>query len=129
MYLKKRVLFIDDDAEHLLLCNLILTRRNYDVLTLVGCEELGEIMDAVDIFKPDVIFLDHNMPGHCGLDVAKLLRSKPSYDHVPIVYFSGDDDIDRLAAEAGAASFLRKPFDQNSLVSMTERYTGMNSSM
>ena len=124
MSLKKRVLFVDDDAEHLLLCNLILGRRNYEVLTLLGCEELEAIVDAVEVFDPDLIFLDHNMPGHCGIDVARLLRSRPSYDHIPIIYFSADDDIARLASLAGADGFLRKPFDLVALIDVIDRYIG-----
>lgn len=124
MSLKKRIMFIDDDPEHLLLCKLILTKRNYDVLPLLGCEELQDVLEAIEVYGPDLIFLDHHMPGHCGLDVAKMIRSTPPYERIPIIYFSSDEGISALAATAGADAFLKKPFDISNLIGLVEYYTG-----
>jgi CheY-like chemotaxis protein len=122
MTLKKRILLIDDDSDHLLLCKMILIRRNFDVSTLLGCEELQDVLEAVEIFRPDLIFLDHYMPGHCGLDVAQMLRSTPHYGRIPIIYFSSDEHISELAATAGAVAYLKKPFDISNLVGLAEHY-------
>lgn len=124
MTLKKRILLIDDDPDHLLICKLILIKRNYDVSTLLGCEELQDVLEAVEIFRPDLIFLDHYMPGHCGLDVAKMLRSTSPYERIPIIYFSSDENIALLAATAGADAYLQKPFSISNLIGLSEHYTG-----
>jgi len=40
----------------LLVCNLILRRNGYNVLTLAGCEKMEELVEAVETFLPELIF-------------------------------------------------------------------------
>ena len=58
-----------------------------------------------------MVLLDVEMPGMNGVDVCKRLRTIPRFDSVPIVMVTGQDDAQeiRLAFEAGATDFIRKP--------------------
>lgn len=118
----KRILLIDDDHDHLLVCNLILQRKGYKVKTLAGCERMEELTDSVETFRPDLIFMDHNMRGICGMDLTRMLKSHPEFAIIPIIYFSGRDDIVQLAKEAGANGYFRKPFQVNGLIEVVNRY-------
>lgn len=118
----KRILLIDDDLDHLLTCNLLLRDKGYEVLTLDGCEEMDEFMDAVETFKPNLIFLEHDMRGICGMDLTRMLKSHAIFRGIPVIYFSGRDDIVRLARSAGADSYLKKPFAPNGLVEIARKY-------
>jgi len=118
----KRILLIDDDLDHLLICNLVLRRKGYEVLTLAGCEKMEELEEAVETFRPELIFLEHDMRGICGMDLIQMLKSHSEFKKIPVIYFTGRDDIVQLAKQAGADSYLRKPFDVNGLIEMARKY-------
>lgn len=118
----KRILLIDDDYDHLLICSLILKRRGYEVLTLAGCERMEELTTAVETFRPGLIFMEHKMRGICGMDLTQMLKSHGGFKKIPVVYFSHLDDIVPLAKQAGADAYLRKPFNVDGLIDITGKY-------
>lgn len=118
----KRILLIDDDHDHLLVCNLILRRRGYDVLTMAGCENMEELTDAMETFRPDLIFMDHDMRGICGTDLTRMLKSHPRFYSIPVVYFSGREDIAALAKQTQANGHLAKPFEVESLIRIADEF-------
>lgn len=119
---RKKIMIVDDNADHLLSVNLIFQRKGYSVLTLLGCESLDELDDAVKGYQPDLIFMDHEMPSVCGSDAVKMLKSHPAYKTIPIVYFSANDNIEELAKSAGADTYLKKPYVINRLMEVTRQY-------
>ncbi len=75
--------------------------------------------EAITIFKtlpskPDIVVMDHRMPGKDGIQTTKeLLEIDPS---VPIIFSSADISVRERALEAGAVSFWEKPFPCSLLV-------------
>ncbi len=75
--------------------------------------------EAINIFKtlsckPDIIIMDHRMPGKDGIETTQeLLKLDPS---VPIIFSSADVTVRERALEAGAVSFWAKPFPCSLLV-------------
>jgi CheY-like chemotaxis protein len=119
---EKRIMIIDDDPDHLLICTLVFERRGYKVLPLLGCKEENELTDAVASFQPNLIFMDHNMPGICGSDLTKMLKADPASRHIPVIYFTSEDDIARLAKEAGADEHFSKPFEIDALLEIANKF-------
>jgi len=122
MQLPKRILLVDDDLDHLLVCNLILKRKGYEVLTLAGCDEMEELIGAVEQFHPDLIFMDHDMKGICGMDLTRMLKSHPDHSRIPIIYFTANDNILQLAKDAGADGYFSKPFDMEAFTTLAASY-------
>jgi len=118
----KKILIVDDDADHLLAINLIFQKRGYEVLALLGCESLEHLEDEVRNFLPDLIFMDHEMPIICGADAVKMLKAHPVYKTIPIIYFSGHERIEALARKAGADHWLKKPYVLDRLMEVTKQY-------
>lgn len=119
---RKKILIVDDDPDHLIICNILFRRRGYDVLPLLGCDPFEELTDAIDIFRPSLIFMDHYMPGICGLDAIKMLKADPRYRSIPIIYFSIHDDLAAIAREAGADGHFQKPFQFSELLRIADKY-------
>jgi len=119
---RKRILIVDDDPDHLLICNLLFRRRGYEVLPLLGCDPFEVLTDAIDSFKPALIFMDHFMPGVSGLDAIKILKSHPVYRFIPIIYFSVHGDLALIAKEAGADGYFQKPFQSAELMKIAEKF-------
>jgi len=102
-----RALVVDDEP---------LARRNVMVLLrgdpdIGSIEECGSGVEAIEVirsWKPDLVFLDVQMPECGGFDVLELLGA----DLPPtIIFVTAYDTYAVRAFEAGALDYLLKPFD------------------
>jgi CheY-like chemotaxis protein len=68
-------------------------------------------MTVLKDLKPDIIFLDINMPGVDGFEVMAYLRRFPHFEHTPVVFVSSDDQPEtaQKAHKTGALLLLIKP--------------------
>lgn len=75
-----------------------------------------------------VILLDWMMPGMCGLETARHLRSLVG-EEFPILIISAYDwsDIEAEAREVGAVGFISKPLFKSNLYMELSRFTGGHS--
>jgi two-component system LytT family response regulator len=103
---KLRALVVDD--EPLARRNLtVLLRRDPEVGTVAECSSGAEAIDAVRGSRPDLLFLDVQMPECDGFDVLELLGAAAP---PAIVFVTAHDDYALRAFEAGALDYLLKPF-------------------
>jgi len=114
-----RVLLIDDAADHLALCEYTLLQEGYSVASLPDCMQLEQTLEK---FNPQLIFIDHQMPGILGDEGIRLIRANPRFRSVPIIYFSSEVNLAALARSAGADDFLAKPLDPVSLLKFAAKY-------
>src|SRR5580704_19683188 len=102
-----RALVVDDEAPARRYLTLLL-RRDPDIGTVVECESGLEAIEEIRKSRPDLVFLDVQMPGCGGFDVLELLGSDlPSI----IIFVTAYDEYALRAFEAGALDYLLKPFD------------------
>ncbi len=102
-----RVLVVDD--EPLARRNLtVLLRRDPDVGTVTECGSGPEAIELIRASKPDLVFLDVQMPECDGFDVLELLGSDL---HSTIIFVTAYDEYALRAFDAGALDYLLKPFD------------------
>jgi DNA-binding NarL/FixJ family response regulator len=91
-----------------------------DDLTTVGVATDGnEALRLVGELDPDVLVLDHRMPGLRGLDVAARLRSGSS--DTAVVMFTLDEGIRDLALANGVTAFVPKDTPLATLISEIRR--------
>ena len=97
------------DDEPLARSNLSILLRPDPAIEIIS--ECGSAMEALAVIrtaKPDLVFLDVQMPEHDGFDVIELLGK----DLPPaIVFVTAYDQYALRAFEAGALDYLLKPFD------------------
>lgn len=105
---RKTVLIFDDDVNILELCSIILMDSGYDVEI---SETSHDIIEKVTALRPDVILMDNWIPDIGGIKATQLLKSNEEFKHIPVIYFSANNDIHVLAEAAGADAYLPKPFD------------------
>jgi DNA-binding response OmpR family regulator len=66
----------------------------------------------IDAQAPDLLVLDLLMPGQGGLEVLRILRSRPVTAALPVVVLTAMDDEanTRAGFELGATDYVTKPF-------------------
>jgi two-component system LytT family response regulator len=123
---KIRVLIVDD--ERLARSNLaVLLRRNPEIEIIAECGSGHEAIAVIRMQKPELLFLDVQMPECDGFDVLEALgQSMPP----AVVFVTAYDEYAIRAFEAGALDYLLKPFDDarfaRTLVRAKERLAQYN---
>uniref|UniRef100_F4CBU7 Response regulator receiver protein n=2 Tax=Sphingobacteriaceae TaxID=84566 RepID=F4CBU7_SPHS2 len=108
----KRILILDDDKDILYFCSIISEELGLEVETSNTTED---IVSQVQAKSPDIILLDNWMPGPGGLKSIALLKGDVRFKHIPIIFFSANNDFDKIAQNSQADVYLKKPFDVTEL--------------
>ena len=80
-----------------------------------------EFLERGDMDRTACAILDMKLPGMSGLDLQQRLIATPT--PIPIVFVSAHDEatMQANALRAGAVAFLRKPFDNRTLLDALSR--------
>jgi two-component system, LytTR family, response regulator len=89
-----------------------------DVVIVAETEDAEAALNAVRATKPDVAFLDIQMPGFSGIELAGRLHVTPTPF---IVFVTAHPDYAVQAFETGAVDYLLKPFDEARLATSLKR--------
>ncbi|MFZ1642802.1 MAG: response regulator [Candidatus Contendobacter sp.] len=116
----RHVLVVDDSKSARLMLRKILQNLGMTVDTADSAEEALAYLRSQ---KPDVIFMDHTMPGMDGLTALRQIRSEPATAAIPAaMYTSKDEPAYRNEAHAaGAVDVLSKPATPAALSALLER--------
>lgn len=108
---KLRILIADDERPaRLFLKNLL---DGFEDVEVVGeAKDGAEVLDLIKEIKPDLLFLDLQMPVLNGLEVFKLL---PKNSRFFVVFVSADEAKAAQIFEAGSVEYLLKPVAQAEL--------------
>ena len=113
----KNILMVDDDHDDCYIFEEALKeiRGNIHFSCLTNSEVL---MQNLSQQKPDLIFLDINMPRKNGFDCLEEIRSNPEYNSITIIMYSNSTRPHELeeAFEKGASLFIKKPSAHHLLV-------------
>ena len=114
---KIRAIVVDD--EPLARSNLMVLLRRDSEMEIVGeCGAGGEALREIRSAKPELVFLDVEMPEYDGFDVLEMLGG----DLPPaVVFVTAYDKYALRAFEAGALDYLLKPFDNARFERVLER--------
>lgn len=118
-----RVVCIDDDNVIRKTVESILNEHGYQA---TGISSPLTALSLVFQLKPDLILCDIAMPELDGHEICAMLRSSSAFRQTPIVMLTGIDGfIDRVQARmAGATEYITKPFGENELLMLVEKYVG-----
>ena len=117
-----RVAVVDDDESVRKALRRLLRAANLDAETFASGQEF---LDSLATGHPDCIVLDVHMPGMNGLDLQRRLRGNGL--RLPVVVITGHDEPQTRAQclWAGAAAYLRKPLDDEALLSAIHEAVGV----
>ena len=118
-----RIACIDDSLSVRQALEITLTGYGYEVTSL------GNPLKALGIMfqlKPNLILCDIAMPELDGYEICAMLRHSTLFRQIPIVMLTGKEGfIDRVRAQmVGATDYLTKPFSDDELRLLVEKYVG-----
>ena len=114
------ILIIDDDKEIIKLAEFVLKAKGYKV---EAAFDARQGMALAFSSTPDLILLDHCLPGRDGLSLLKDIRALPDLERVPVIMLTGSSDPEVVshAIQQRVNDFIVKPFDINMLVERVEK--------
>ena len=113
----KRALVVDDSKSARAFLSRILERHE---ITVDAAESAEAAIDYLTRHKPDVIFMDHMMPGMDGFQAVQTIKNNPRTSSIPILmYTSQEGDLYLGQARAlGAEGVLPKQIKQTDVTRM-----------
>ncbi len=114
-----RTVVVDD--EKLARDRLVGFLADLDDVSLLGQAADGvEALRLIEEERPDLVFLDVQMPGMDGFEVLKALREPPPH----VVFSTAYDEYAIRAFEVGAVDYLLKPFGRRRVEEAVGRVRG-----
>jgi CheY-like chemotaxis protein len=106
---------IDDSKSARIMLGRMLKKSGIEVSLFESGEDLLQAVEHLP--PPNVIFMDHMMPGIDGLEATRVLRKQEPYANIPIFMYTSKDEPSYAAeiASAGANGVLPKPATPDAL--------------
>jgi two-component system NtrC family response regulator len=107
------ILIVDDEPNYLVVLSELLKDEGFEIFTAPGGEEGLQIVENVDL---DIVITDMQMPLMNGLQF--MLKVKESKKDLPVIVITAYAEVDKAveAMQAGAFSYLAKPFSNDELI-------------
>ena len=102
----KKILIVEDDLDIAEILQLILLDEGYEVSCL---NRVSGFEQELKVFNPDLILLDISLPDGNGLELCKRVKNVDLVSPPVILMSAHAKHVD--AIEAGADTFIEKPFD------------------
>jgi CheY-like chemotaxis protein len=115
-----RILVADDSVTIQKVIEFTLGREDVE---LIQARSGDEAMQKAREAKPDLMLVDHSMPGQSGPELCGAIRQDPQLKNVPIILMTGvSGNVDEAAArQAGATDVVSKPFESQVLIGMVKQ--------
>lgn len=101
------VLLIEDEPNIAEAIGFVLTRGGFRV------SHAGDGAKALQLLRrdpPDLVILDHMLPGMSGIEVLTAVRADPKSRDLPVMMLTARGRDREMAERAGANRFMTKPF-------------------
>lgn len=115
----EKILIVEDNPQNMKL--LLMTLRPYGYV-LLEAEDGAEALKIAVTDKPDLIIMDIQLPKVSGLEVTRMLRQMPAFNHVPIIAvtaYAMKGDKEKFI-ETGCDAYLSKPINTRELPEMVK---------
>ena len=115
-----RAIIIDDEARARTLLGTMLKEYCADIEVVAVVEDLPNGVKAIRKHKPDLVFLDIEMPGHSGLDLLDFFDENEI--GFSIIFVTAYNNYAIQAFKLSAVDYLLKPVEPSDLEHAMERF-------
>ncbi len=122
------VLVVEDDEISMTIVKVLLESLKVSV----HCASTGEAaLELVDAVRPDVVFMDMNLPGLSGQQAAAKIHNNPELADIKVIALSADaftEDISDVLSES-IQDYLTKPVRKDDLMKVLNRWCGRSATV
>lgn len=111
-----KTVLVDDEINALEALEWKLNRYIGDV-QIIKCNSPIEAIDVIQNEKPDLVFLDIDMPEMDGFELLKRL----SYTNFDLIFTTAHDEFALKAIKVSAIDYLLKPVDKDELITAVDK--------
>jgi DNA-binding response OmpR family regulator len=115
------VLLIEDEPNIAEAIRFLLTR---DGLRVSHAAEGAAALQLMRQDPPDLVILDHMLPGMSGLEILTTVRADPRSRDLPVMMLTARGRDRVMAEEAGADRFMTKPFSNAEILAEVRAMLG-----
>ncbi|MBK7691427.1 MAG: response regulator transcription factor [Bacteroidetes bacterium] len=115
-----KAIIIDDETQGRKLLQALIISHCPQIQVLEECADLPNGVKAIRKHKPDLIFLDIEMPQHSGLDILDFFDEKDI--HFGIIFTTAYNEYAVKAFKLSAVDYLLKPISGDDLEQAVERF-------
>ena len=118
---KDIVAMIVDD--HMVMRNLLeSTLRSMGIQNIIHAKDAKNALKFFNLRKPDIIFLDINMPDMNGIDALKVMLSIDETAFVTMISAENTVDNVKNSIGNGAQGFIVKPYAPEKIISIVDKF-------
>ncbi|WP_416307792.1 LytR/AlgR family response regulator transcription factor [Neptunicella sp. SCSIO 80796] len=110
-----KVMVVDDEALARQTI-LLLLKQQQDIDLILEASDGNQALEVFDHHHPDIVFLDIQMPGQTGIELAEKIA-----DQCVIVFVTAYDQYAITAFEFNAIDYLLKPYDDQRFYTALEK--------
>lgn len=115
------VLLIEDEPNIAEAIRFLLSRDGLRVShAMAGAEALALLREEL----PDLVILDHMLPGLSGIEVLTEIRANPASRDLPVMMLTARGRDREMAERAGADRFMTKPFSNAEILAEVRTMLG-----
>jgi DNA-binding response OmpR family regulator len=122
--LAQHVLLIEDEPNIAEAIRFLLTR---DGLRGSHAAEGAAALALLRQDPPDLVILDHMLPGMSGLEILTAVRADPDSRDLPVMMLTARGRDREMAEKAGADRFMTKPFSNAEILAEVRAMLGRGS--
>jgi len=121
--MKKHIFIIDDDEDELVFFTEAIKALNVPH-KCTWAKNGEQALQQLPYLKPDMIFIDYNMPLMNGLECIKAIRAIPYLHSVPIILHSNkmDSDLRYKGLKLGATACVSKQDSLHKLIRFLQSF-------
>lgn len=112
-------ILVDDEYHARELLRNMLNEIAPNLSILDECDDLPSAVKSINKYKPNIVFLDIEMPGHSGLELLEYFNEEDI--NFKIVFTTGYSEYAIQAFKLSATDYLLKPLDINALKDTIDR--------
>ena len=112
-----KAILVDDEPDGIRTLKKMLESHCPNVEVAATCSNAASAKQELERIRPDVVFLDIQMPGKSGLD---LLTEMPEKEF-EVIFVTAHNEYMLQALQYSAADYLLKPVDEDRLIEAVQR--------
>jgi CheY-like chemotaxis protein len=115
-----KILIVDDEPNIVIPLQFLMEQNGYETLVANNGEEA---LDIIAKELPDLVLLDIMLPGIDGYEVCEMVRLKPEWRHIRIVFLTAKGRQVDIAKGMvlGADEYITKPFSNKQIIDCVQK--------